>query len=156
MQLFLDCDGVLADFDKAASQLLGMWPSDFEKERGTVEFWDKIHSDPNFFLDLEPMPDMWELYNGVKHLDPIILTGIPKYMDPLNNEKIEWSLKMFGEDQRIICCRAKEKCLHGKPEDILIDDRNMFKKFWEKMGGTYVVHTSAKNSLDKLKEMCII
>jgi hypothetical protein len=34
MQLYLDCDGVLADFDRGATQLLGMPPRVFEKRRG--------------------------------------------------------------------------------------------------------------------------
>lgn len=33
MQLYLDCDGVLADFDRAATELLGMPPRVYEKRR---------------------------------------------------------------------------------------------------------------------------
>jgi len=36
--LFLDCDGVLADFDAGARQLLGMSPAEFEKRHGRGEF----------------------------------------------------------------------------------------------------------------------
>src|SRR3954468_14436524 len=42
MQLYLDCDGVLADFDLGATELLGMPPRQFEKRRGIGAFWREI------------------------------------------------------------------------------------------------------------------
>lgn len=37
-QLFLDCDGVLADFDKRAEQIFGMTGREFEDTYGSKEF----------------------------------------------------------------------------------------------------------------------
>ena len=40
--LFLDCDGVLADFDAGAKHLLGMSPKAFEAKHGRGEFWKRL------------------------------------------------------------------------------------------------------------------
>ena len=41
-RLFLDADGVLADFDEGAKRLLGMTPRQFEAKHGKREFWRRI------------------------------------------------------------------------------------------------------------------
>jgi len=156
-RLFLDMDGVLADFDKAAVPMMdGMDPANFEAARGSDEFWKRIHTNPNFFLDLDLMEDALELYDAVKHLRPVILTGIPKEMEGNANQKQDWALKHFGKEQLIVCCRAKKKSDYCLPGDVLVDDRTVYKHYWERKGGVYVVHKNAKNSLDQLKELGVL
>jgi hypothetical protein len=46
MQLYLDCDGVLADFDSAATGLLGAPPRVFQKRHGLGEFWNVSSATP--------------------------------------------------------------------------------------------------------------
>ena len=73
--LYLDCDGVLADFDAGAKLLLGMSPKAFEARHGRGEFWKRLARHGNFYGDLEQMPDAQLLFQAVKHLKPTILTG---------------------------------------------------------------------------------
>ena len=56
-RLFLDCDGVLADFDAGAKALLGMTPAQFEARHGRREFWRRIANARNFYGTLPEMPD---------------------------------------------------------------------------------------------------
>ena len=56
-QLFLDCDGVLADFDAGARDVLGMSSRAFEDRHGKREFWKRIARAPAFYADLPLMPD---------------------------------------------------------------------------------------------------
>ena len=76
--VFLDCDGVLADFDAGAKQAFGMSPAEFERRFGLKRFWGELASLNNFFGELPLMPDAMELYEAVRHLEPIILTGLPR------------------------------------------------------------------------------
>jgi len=46
-QLYLDCDGVLADFNKGATAALGLHPRAYEKRHGIGRFWQKLASAPD-------------------------------------------------------------------------------------------------------------
>jgi 5'(3')-deoxyribonucleotidase len=149
-------DGVLADFSAAAREVFGMEPEEFEKIHGQEEFWRLINEDPHFFINLQPMKDMRQLYESVKHLNPTILTGIPRNMDAYENQKHMWAEKHFGKEQRIICCRASKKHTFCTPGDILIDDRPRYRKKWEQAGGVWITHRSAEQSLDELRKLGVI
>lgn len=68
MQLYLNCGGVLADFDKAATELLKMPPRQFEKRFGPPEFWKRLAQHPDFYGSLPLMPDAMVLFEAVRHL----------------------------------------------------------------------------------------
>ena len=75
--LFLDCDGVLADFDAGARKVLGMSVGAFEERHGKREFWRRLARTKDFYATLPEMPDAQQLFGAVKHLQPTILTGLP-------------------------------------------------------------------------------
>jgi 5'(3')-deoxyribonucleotidase len=155
-KIYLDMDGVLADFNKKAIEIFGMHPEQYDKIHGQDGFWKEINKYPTFFYDLELMEDARFLYNAVIHLNPTILTGIPRDMDAFENQKHLWSEKHFGKEQKIICCRASKKSQFCKPGDVIVDDRIRYKKLWEKANGIWITHKSAKESIDKLKEIGVL
>jgi hypothetical protein len=65
-QLFIDCDGVLADFDTAARQLFGRDSRDAEELLGTDEFWNRIVVCGDFYRNFPILPDAIELYRAVR------------------------------------------------------------------------------------------
>jgi hypothetical protein len=154
MQLFLDCDGVLANFDKGAMEIVGMNPREFEDKVGAKNFWKKIYSVPDFFFSLEPMEDAYQLVEAVEHLDPIILTGKPRG-DWAEGQKLRWRDKYFPK-LKMIVCPSRDKITYAKPGDVIIDDWKKWQKTWIDGGGIWVMHTSAQNSIRELKELKII
>jgi 5'(3')-deoxyribonucleotidase len=152
-QIFLDCDGVLADFDSAAVELFaGQHPRRAREHHGEREFWHRIRTAGKFYRDLPLLPDAMQLYRAVKHLHPIILTGCP-VGGWAEQQKREWVAEHFPGVE-IITCRAKEKFMHMKhPGDVLVDDYLRFKEIWEEAGGIFVQHTSAAESIRKLAEL---
>lgn len=148
MQLFLDCDGVLADFDKRAKEILGTCPREFEGKEGEKDLWDKLYSVPDFFYSLDLMPDAMELYSAVKHLHPVILTGKPRG-DWAVEQKLRWRRKYFPNVPMIVC-PSKDKFLYAKPGDVLVDDWLKHKPTWVTGGGIWILHTSAKKSIKEL------
>jgi beta-phosphoglucomutase-like phosphatase (HAD superfamily) len=149
-QIYLDCDGVLADFDAGATKILGLAPDAFEKRHGAREFWRRLAHAPGFFDTLDPLPDAFELYEAVRHRGPIILTGMPygKWAEP---QKRRWAERHFP-GVPVITTTAALKREHCHPGDVLVDDRAQHRAAWEDAGGMFVVHTSARASIAALRE----
>ena len=148
-QLFLDCDGVLADFDHGATAILGMPPKAFEKRHGLGRFWAKLARAPDFYFSLPLLPGANELFDAVKHLDPIILTGLPQG-NWAADQKVRWAAKHFP-GTHIITTMARNKRNHGKAGDVLVDDMLKHAHLWEEMGGVFVHHTGVDHTLAALK-----
>jgi hypothetical protein len=150
-RLFLDCDGVLADFDEGARRLFGMPSAAFEAKHGRREFWRRIAKAPNFYGTLPEMPDARELFDAVAHLKPTILTGLPlgNWAAP---QKIAWAAEHFP-GVAIITCMARDKHKHMAPGDVLVDDRENHRRTYEDAGVVFVHHTSAADSLRQLAKI---
>jgi hypothetical protein len=153
-QLFLDCDGVLADFDSLSIELLGKHPREAEADLGEDEFWRRIRAHGSFYRDLPPMPDAHELMQAVAHLNPIILTGCPRG-GWAESQKVAWAAHYFPS-VKMITCMSRDKRLHMKPDDVLVDDYLKYKNLWEQAGGVFVHHTSAKDSIAQLTALGLL
>ena len=149
--LFLDADGVLADFDAGARALLGMSVTVFEARRGRREFWRRIAAAPDFYGSLPQMPDARILFDGVRHLKPTILTGLPlgKWAAP---QKVRWAAEHFP-GVPIITCMARDKHKHMKPGDVLVDDRENHRATYEAEGVVFIHHKNAEDSLRQLAKI---
>ncbi|HEY3948737.1 5' nucleotidase, NT5C type [Phenylobacterium sp.] len=148
-QIYLDCDGVLADFDKGALAVLGVPAETYERVHGSDAFWKKLSRAESFFEHLDLTPDALELYAAVKAKAPIILTGMPhgKWAEP---QKRAWAARHFP-GVPVIATMAALKREHCEPGDVLVDDRPWHAKAWEAAGGRFIHHTSAKASIAALR-----
>jgi len=148
-QIYLDCDGVLADFDKGAEAILGAPPRVFEKRHGAGQFWKRLANAPGFFEHLDPLPDAFELYDAVKAKGPIILTGLPhgRWAEP---QKRRWAERHFP-GVPVITTSAALKREHCHPGDVLVDDRTQHRHLWIEAGGVFIHHTSASASIAALR-----
>jgi hypothetical protein len=151
MQLYLDCDGVLADFDRGATELLGMSPRAYEKRHGLGAFWRELARHPDFYGTLPLMADARQLFEAVRHLNPVILTGLPRgqWAAP---QKLRWAAEHFP-DTRILTVMAVDKRNHARQGDILVDDQLRHAHLWEEVGGLFVHHKDAASTIAKLAEL---
>jgi len=145
MKIFQDLDGCLADFERGVHELTGKEVH----ELNIGKMWGAVARADEFFYNLPWMKDGQELWNGVQHLDPTILTGIP-HGGWASGQKKKWCGKELGWHVPVITCWSKEKHLYGQEGDVLIDDRIMAKAKWEDMGGIFIHHTSAVDTLKQL------
>jgi len=148
--LYLDCDGVLADFDAGVRRLLGMPVQQFQQRFGVGKFWARLATAPDFYGTLPLMPDAMELFDAVRHLDPVILTGLPRG-NWAARQKVRWAAEHFP-GTRIITVMAVDKRNHCAAGDILVDDTLKYRELWEGAGGIFVHHRDARSTLAELAQ----
>ena len=147
--LYLDMDGVLADFNKAYSKLN---PSQEDRTR----FRDSVMT-YHIFEDLDKMSDADVLLSGVAKI-PNLHVEILTSMGTFNVEQ-----GIEAKRQKILCLnkhgitykpnfvRTKtEKAKYATEKSILIDDSIGCITPFNAKGGHGILHTSAHDSLEQL------
>lgn len=158
-RLWIDSDGVLADFERKFYEITGEDSHEYEARHGAKAFWaimrEYREGKLGFFETLPLMPDAMVLFNAVKHVKPTILTGCPGG-NWAPAQKVNAAAKHFP-GTKIITCASKDKIRHiENPGDILVDDTLKYRHLWEEGGGIFIHHTSAKESIAQLKEVAPI
>jgi hypothetical protein len=145
IQVWLDCDGVLADFDEGFRKLTGTDPQLYEELYGTSAFWSRIAKANSFFENLPVMAEGKALYNSIAHLRPIILTGTPNG-DWSITQKLRWRDKHYP-GVPMVTCRSKDKRIYCQPGDVLIDDLLKYESLWKDSGGQFMHYTQNANQI---------
>jgi hypothetical protein len=148
VRLFLDLDGVLADFDAGVEKLTGKRPD----QLATRAMWRALAQAPDFFGTLAMMQDAHLLWDWCKPFRPTILTGLP-YGGWAPAQKQRWVANMLGADVEVITCMARDKPRWSAPGHILVDDRERTREAWEAAGGAFVLHRSAVESIAALRRL---
>ncbi len=150
--IWLDLDGVMFDFDSHYEHHFGARPARWPA-KDTAD-WKLVNSVPDFFRTIPLMHDAGLLFRFVDELGFGVgfLTGCPASIDASANQKREAVAESFP-DTMVICCRSRDKYLHGKPGDVLVDDYLKYADRWTGMGGFFIHHTSAANSIRQLREL---
>ncbi len=151
MQLFVDMDGVLADFVSHHHSVFGVVPN---KDHSSVD-WKAVRATPDFYLNIPPMPDLPHLWAVVGKHSPIVLTGVPSTVEEAPENKRAWARKNLGPNVEVRCCRSSEKYLHANPGDILIDDLEKYKHRWEAANGVWITHYCAVSTVARLAALGI-
>lgn len=144
--IWLDMDGVFADFEVVASEIVGRevgWGvSDL-----TDEEWNTLAKVPDLYRNLPVMPGSTELMQAVMEFSDEFeikfLTAIPRVrtFPSAREDKKEWIEEFFPGFEVEFGPYSKDKWKHAKFLDILIDDRhsNIFEWF-KKGNGISILH----------------
>jgi len=160
-KIYVDMDGVVADFDKRFRDISGMAPKEFENKYGKKAFWDLIDEENKvkFWVGIPPMLGASELISFVSKHDYEMLTA-PSIKKQSRLGKNLWIRNhtgdIFPSKPKVNFKFAKEKHLI-KPQltnfDILIDDRAATINNWNAAGGTGILYKSAPQVISKLKKL---
>jgi 5'(3')-deoxyribonucleotidase len=146
--IFIDMDGVVADFDTFVSELLGRpigWND--SKQDLSNEEWEKLASVDRLYYQLPMMPDATKLIAYVKSLNTRFyaefLTAIPRRttIPSAQADKQAWITKYFPGMKMNIGPYSHDKQKWCTPGDILIDDRPSNIEQWTAAGGIAIYHT---------------
>lgn len=148
-KIFLDLDGVLADFDANFQATFGI-PN---KGMADDDMWARINSHPTFWSDMPVMPGAVSFLSRTSVFDPIILTACPK-SDYANaaRRKRDWVRQNLSSNIMVLPVMGgsnKPLFMH-RPGDILIDDFKRNVNAWNASGGIGILHTSFPDTWQQL------
>ena len=156
--LYLDMDGVVADFDEYAARTLGIPPS-----QGIYpnEVWYKLATNSRLYRDLIKTPYADELVFQCSIIakqqgyELKFLTAVPKGNDVpwAFYDKVLWAQKYFPGIPVMFGPFSKDKYVHCQPGDILIDDRTSNIEEWRVAGGLGILHKDFNDTLAQLSKL---
>lgn len=156
--LYLDMDGVLADFDTYARQVLGH-PTN-GNTRWSDEEWKKLGENPRLYRDLDKTAEADDLvafcrnWTDRRGWDLKVLTAVPKGNDMpwAFYDKVVWMQRRYPNIPVMFGPYSQDKQHHAQPGDILIDDRTSNCEEWRRAGGVAIQHRGdLSNTLDLLR-----
>lgn len=151
-KIYIDMDGVLADFEKGVREHCGIGTEDDEK------MWAAVKNVDHFYYKLEPISGTIEMMKSLidKYGDKCeILSAVPKARRGIihaEEDKREWIRKYLGNEivvnlvhdwtEKLPFCTG-EGC-------ILIDDRYENILGWREVGGTGILFHNATDAHDEV------
>lgn len=149
--VYLDLDGVMADFDAHFPALFGV----DHKSMLDDDMWSTINGHPSYFRDMPPCPGAKEFYRSIEWLTPIILTACPKSNYPhVARQKREWVREHLSTTCQVLPVMggSSKPLFMQSPGDILIDDFERNTKAWQLEGGFAILHKDFKTTTKALED----
>jgi 5'(3')-deoxyribonucleotidase len=143
MRLFVNLDGVLADFDSQHEKVLGFRP---DARKDNVN-WTNVRHSKHFYRGLPLTEDAEELWNQLRPYNPTILTDLPSAVPSAARDKRLWVKEHFGSDVEVVSCLGRELDTHAEGRNVLVDANERHKDAWLKAGGIWIYHTSTLQTM---------
>jgi len=151
--IYLDLDGVVADFYKRYIDLYNVVPSEVSRKEFDLHFAHFIET--RQFETLELMPGAIELIEFLRGLDVpteiLSSTSNEKRHADISEQKLNW-LKEHQIDFKSNLVPGKRlKKTYANPNSILIDDTPQNIDQWRQQGGIGILHKNVTTTLGILK-----
>lgn len=149
-KIYLDMDGVIADFYKRYQELYHLAPREAEKRKEFNKYFDAFIQTRQF-AKLDMLPGTTE---GIAYL---IRSGVPveilsstareEFYDDISQQKIEWLHKFGINFKTNFVPGKKHKYKFATPDSIIIDDTESVIDDWNKAGGIGILHKDWNTTL---------
>lgn len=170
--IFLDLDGVLADFDaalvsaglpeKTDDSFHHLPPSEWtDAQRNRDAMVRQVMERPDFWPSIPRMHGALGIVMAsaltVGEENVFVLTATPRVTEwraRIAEQKTKWAMENLGfASRQVITCLRSEKAKWAGPHRILVDDLSANCDEWEAAGGVAIYHTDARSSVAKLLEL---
>ena len=152
--IYLDMDGVIADFETRYKQLFGILPSETRNNREFDSYFDKFIADNNF-ATLEMMPDAMKIVVALRNALPptqiLSSTASQKRYDAISKQKKEWLAKHEIDFQANFVPGKHLKKKYARKDTLIIDDTESVINDWREAGGLAIFHRNVPDTLAQLK-----
>ena len=152
-KIFCDMDGVLTDFNKRFEYFGGLTPDEYQAKFSKSQFWKLIDDKVGFefWAKMPWMPDGKQLWSYIEKYKPMLLSA------PSQKPSSRYGKRVWVNDNlpgvKLILAKRENKQDYSKPNRILIDDRADNIEEWKSKGGIGILHTSAADTIEKLKQI---
>ena len=152
--IYLDMDGVIADFVKRYKELYRMEPREAEKKKEFNKFFDEFIA-TNQFATLDLMPGALDAITYLRKLNVptqiLSSTANEKRYDDISKQKMIW-LQTHGITFTPNFVPGKKyKYKYAAPDKIIIDDTESVIEDWRKAGGIGILHKDWPTTLAILR-----
>ena len=141
--IYLDMDGVIADFSKRYKELYHMEPRQAEKKKEFNKFFDEFIETKQFeSLDLMPESEKGLEFLRKASVPTQILssTASEARYDAISKQKMIWLQKHGITFTPNSVPGKRHKYKWAKPDTIIIDDTESVIDDWRKAGGIGILH----------------
>jgi beta-phosphoglucomutase-like phosphatase (HAD superfamily) len=153
-KIYLDMDGVIADFDRRYKARYKMLPREAEQHKEFDKFFTQFINDGEF-ATLDLMPDAMELINFLRGLEiptEILSSSSSEKRDPdVRPQKLKWLKNNNIEFPAVIVPGKRHKKEYSNENTLLIDDTAVNIDQWRREGGIGILHTDTFTTINILK-----
>ena len=153
-KIYLDMDGVIADFEKRYVELFGITPEVGIKMKKT-EYWNEFIDDRHF-ASLPMMQDAKMGLDVLKNLsiptEILSSTANKEMYEKISQQKREWLQHHNINFTRNFVPGKDLKYHYATPDSIIIDDTPSVIEDWVKAGGIGILHKNWANTLEILRK----
>ena len=153
--IYLDMDGVIADFVKRYKELYHMEPREAEKKKEFDKYFNEF-IETNQFATLDLMPGAMDAITFLRKASVptqiLSSTANEKRYDAISKQKMIWLQTHGITFNPLFVPGKKHKYKYATPDSIIIDDTESVIDDWRKAGGIAIWHKDWMTTLAILRQ----